>query len=83
MRSAEFFTLAIYTIRIVLSVLFPGFGQGVVLFVLCVWLIVQFFCHWYDTIFRAPSKRINGYNECFQNTDPIFLQSDSRIIPDL
>ncbi len=82
-RSTEFFMLVLYTISVILSVLFHDFGKIVVLFVLSFWLIVQFFCHWYFTIFGASDKKIKGYNECFKNTIRIFPQSSRRIIPDL
>lgn len=82
-HSAEFFMLVIYTISLAFSVLVPDFGQHFVLFVLCFWMMVQFFCHWYFTIFGASDKKIKGYNKCFQNTIHLFPLSSRRIVPDL
>ena len=53
--------------------------MGVLLF----WFIVQFFCHWYYTIFGASEKKLKGYNDCFRNTVRIIPASKTRLIPDL
>ncbi len=60
-RSAEFIMLILYTTSIVLSLVFPTWGNHVVTAVLCLWLVVQFFCHWYYTLFGATEQKIKGY----------------------
>ena len=82
-HSAEFIMLLIYTMSILSYLLFPKIGRFIVLAALVFWLIVQFFCHWYYTLFGASDMKIKGYNECFKNTIRIFPQRDNKIIPDL
>ena len=47
------------------------------------WLIVQFFCHEYFTIFGASPRKIEGYNECFKVLEKLFPVSKTRLVPDL
>ena len=47
------------------------------------WFTVQFFCHWYYTLFGATPKKLSGYNECFRSTVRLFPASDKKLIPDL
>lgn len=82
-HSAEFIMLLIYIMSILSYLLFPQIGRFIVLATLVFWLIVQFFCHWYYTLFGASDMKIKGYNECFKNTIRIFPQRDNKIIPDL
>lgn len=82
-KSIEFVTLILLTVGIVAFVLFPQVGQWVLLFELALWLVVQFFCHWYYTIFGVSEKKLKGYNECFAGTLRLFPVSDTRLIPDL
>lgn len=58
-------------------------GKWVLLAELSLWLILQFFCHEYYTIFGASPKKLKGYNQCFAHTVKLFSQSDTRLIPDL
>lgn len=81
-RSAEFVMLILYSTSIILSLVIPVWGRYFVTGILCLWLIIQFFCHWYYTLFGATEQKIKAYNECFQNTIRIFPQSDKRIVPD-
>ena len=82
-KSAEFVMLCLYGAGIILSLLFPMFGMWYLLGVLIFWFAVQFFCHWYYTIFGASEKKLKGYNECFKNTVHIIPASETRLIPDL
>lgn len=81
-HSAEFIMLLIYTAGILSYLLFPAIGCWIVLTALVFWLIVQFFCHWYYTLFGASETKIQGYNKCFKNTVHLFPQRDDKIIPD-
>lgn len=81
-HSAEFIMLLIYTSGILSYLLFPEIGHWIVLSVLIFWFIVQFFCHWYYTLFGASETKILGYNKCFKNTVHLFPQRDDKIIPD-
>ena len=83
LRSAEFVMLVIYSASVLTYLIFPSIWRFVVLGALVFWFIVQFFCHWYYTLFGASDKKIKGYNECFQNTIHLFPQRDDKIIPDL
>ena len=53
------------------------------LVVLILWLVIQFFCHWYYTIFGASEIKLKGYNECFKETVRIIPVSETRLIPDM
>ncbi|MDD4291442.1 MAG: hypothetical protein PHX51_04315 [Clostridia bacterium] len=82
-HSAEFIMLVIYSIGIVVSLFVAYVGQWILLIVLSAWFIIQFFCHWYFTIFGASKTKIEGYNKCFRNTIHIIPLNEHRIIPDL
>ncbi|MCR4902634.1 MAG: hypothetical protein K6A23_07240 [Butyrivibrio sp.] len=82
-KSAEFIMLCMYSVGAVLFYLLPSVGKWVLLIVLLLWIIVQFFCHWYFTIFGASQKKIDGYNQCFEGTVRLFPVSEKRLIPDL
>ncbi len=80
-RSAEFATLCLYSIGLVLYYLLPA-GKWILPAVLILWFIVEFFCHWYFTIFGVTEQKLKGYNDCFRNTVRIFPMSETRLIPD-
>ena len=82
-RSAEFIMLCLYSIGLLLRFLFPPIGRWALLAVLLFWLVVQFFCHWYYTVFGASERKLTGYNECFKNTVRLFPMSEKRLVPDL
>ena len=82
-KSVEFIMLVLYSIGILFYIIYKPAGQWVLLGVLIFWFVVQFFCHWYFTIFGVTENKLKGYNRCFQNTVHIFAQSDTRLIPDL
>ena len=82
-KSAEFLMLCLYSAGLVSYYLFRPVGKWILLGVLVLWFIVQFFCHWFYTIFGASGKKLRGYNDCFRNTVRIFRASEKRIVPDL
>ena len=82
-KSAEFATLCLYSVGLVLYHLPVPAGKWILLAVLTLWFIVEFFCHWYFTIFGASQRKLKGYNECFRNTVHIIPASETRLIPDL
>ncbi len=82
-KSAEFIMLCLYAAGIALSLALPAAGRWYLLGVLILWLAIQFFCHWYYTIFGASERKRKGYNECFQNTVHLIPASATRVIPDL
>lgn len=82
-KSAEFVMLCLYSIGLVSFYFIQPVGQWILLAVLMLWFIVQFFCHWYFTLFGASEKKIKGYNECFRDSVRIFPMSEKRLIPDL
>ena len=75
-KSAEFFALCLYSIGLVSYHLFQPVGKWILFAILVLWFTVQFFCHWYYTIFGASEKKIKGYNV------RIFPMSEKRLIPD-
>ena len=82
-KSAEFIMLCVYSVALVLNYCLLPAGKWVLLGVLILWFVVEFFCHWYFTIFGANEIKLKGYNDCFRNTIRIFPMSETRLIPDL
>ena len=82
-KSAEFVMLCLYSAGLVSYYLIRPIGKWVLLGVLILWLIVQFFCHWRYTIFGASEKKLAGYNDCFRGTVRLLKASEKRLIPDL
>lgn len=81
-KSAEFVMLCLYSIGLFSYYFIHSIGQWIMFGVLVLWFVVQFFCHWFYTIFGASEKKINGYNECFKGTVRIFPMSEKRLVPD-
>ena len=82
-KSAEFAMLCLYTAGLFTFYFLRPAGKWILPGVLLLWLIVQFFCHWYYTIFGASEKKIRGYNECFRGAVRLFPESETRLVPDL
>ena len=81
-KSAEFLMLCLYSLGLVLYYIAPPGGKWGLLFVLVLWFVVQFFCHWFYTIFGVSEKKLKGYNECFQGTVRLFPVSENDPLPD-
>lgn len=81
-KSAEFVVLCLFTTGVVLYHAVYPVGKWFLLFVLSCWIIVQFFCHWYFTIFGVSEKKLKGYNEGFSDTVRFIPASDTKLIPD-
>ena len=82
-RSAEFLTLCLYSAGLVAFHCLQPAGKWILFGILTLWFTVEFFCHWYFTIFGASEKKLAGYNDCFRNTVRLFPMSEKRLIPDL
>lgn len=82
-KSAEFIVLCLYSIGLVSYHFFQPVGKWILLALLLLWFVVQFFCHWYYTIFGASEKKVKGYNDCFRDAIRIFPMSEKRLVPDL
>ena len=82
-KSAEFAVLCLYSVGLILCYLLRPAGRWILLAILILWFIVQFFCHWYFTIFGASENKLRGYNDCFRSTVRLFPMSEKRIVPDL
>ena len=83
LKSIEFVALVLFTLGIGSFLLWEPIGKWVLLVELALWLVEQFFCHEYFTIFGSSSKKLKGYNECFNGTVKQFPVSETRLIPDL
>lgn len=75
--------LCLYSFGLAAFYVFPILGKWILLAVLLLWFIAQFFCYWYYTIFGASPKKRKGYNACFQDTVRLIPMSETRLIPDL
>lgn len=82
-KSIEFLALILFTLSLGSFILFEAVGKWILLAWLSLWLVEQFFCHWYFTIFGASERKLRGYNECFKGTVKLFPASEKRLIPDL
>lgn len=83
LRSVEFAVLTLFTAGIFTYLFWEPVGAWVLLAELSLWLVVQFFCHEYYTIFGAGSRKLEGYNKCFEGTVKLFPASETRLVPDL
>lgn len=83
LKSIEFAALVLFTLGIGSFLLWEPIGKWVLFVELALWLIEQFFCHEYFTMFGSSSKKLRGYNECFDGTVKLFPVSETRLIPDL
>lgn len=82
-KSPEFVMFCLHVTGIVLFITVPAAGKWWLLSVLSVWFVLQFFSHWFYTIFGASEKKLKGYNEYFRSTVHWIPASDRRLIPDL
>ena len=82
-KSAEFATLCLYSLGLLLDYLLRPAGKWILLAILVLWFAVEFFCHWVFTIFGASERKLKGYNECFRDTIRVFPMSETRLVPDL
>ncbi len=82
-KSLEFAVLVLFSIGMVLYILLEPVGKWVLLSELSLWLVVQFFCHEYFTIFGVSERKLTGYNQCFEGTVKVFPVSETRLVPDL
>ena len=83
MKSAEFAMLCLYSLGLAAFYASRPVGKWVLTGILLLWFTVQFFCHWYYTIFGASEKKLRGYNDCFRGTARLFPASETRLVPDL
>ena len=83
LKSIEFVALFLFTLGIGSFLLWEPIGKWVLLVELALWLVEQFLCHEYFTIFGSSSKKLKGYNECFEGTVKLFPVSETLLIPDL
>lgn len=65
-KSIEFVVQVLFSIGIITYLLWEPVGKWVLMVELALWLIVQFFCHEYFTIFGASAKKLDSYNRCFE-----------------
>ena len=59
-KSAEFATLCAYSAALALDFFLRPAGKWLLLGVLALWFAVEFFCHWYFTIFGASQRQLKG-----------------------
>lgn len=83
LKSAEFVTLCLYSAALVCFYRIPTAGKWILLIVLAAWFVLQFFRHWYYTVFGADRRKLRGYNDRFRNTIRLFPASETRLVPDL
>lgn len=82
-KSVEFAMLCLYSIGLITYYCLQPADKWILFTILVLWFVVQFFCHWYYTIFGASERKLKGYNECFKGTVRLIPMSETRLIPDL
>lgn len=71
-----FFTL------IILFILKDKIGRYLLSIFVFIWSAIQFFSHWYYTLFGASDKKTILYNQFFKETYHIIPSSETMVIPD-
>ena len=74
-----------WLIFLTLSILFivkDKIGKYLLSIFILLWLFIQFFSHWYFTLFGASDKKKISYNQFFKETYHIMPSSDTMVIPD-
>lgn len=82
LKSIEFVALVLFTIGVCSFIIWEHIGKWILLLELILWLVVQFFCHEYFTIFGVTPRKLKGYNECFKGTVRLFPANETRLVPD-
>lgn len=83
LKSAEFAVLCLYSAGLVAYYTLQPAGKWILTGILILWFVVEFFCHWFFTIFGASERKLQGYNDCFRDTVHLVPMSEKRVIPDL
>ena len=83
LKSAEFAVLCLYSAGLVAYYTLQPAGKWILAGILILWFVVEFFCHWFFTIFGASERKLQGYNDCFRDTVHLVPLNEKRIIPDL
>lgn len=83
LKSAEFAVLCLYSAGLVVYYTLQPAGKWILAGILILWFVVEFFCHWFFTIFGASERKLQGYNDCFRDTVHLVPMSEKRVIPDL
>lgn len=75
-----------WLIYLSLSILFivkEKIGKYLLSIFVFLWAVIQFYSHWYYTLFGASEKKIYSYNQFFIETYQIIPSSKEILIPDL
>ena len=83
LKSVEFAVLCLYSAGLVVYYTLQPAGKWILAGILILWFVVEFFCHWFFTIFGASERKLQGYNDCFRDTVHLVPMSEKRVIPDL
>ncbi len=83
LKSAEFAVLCLYSAGLVAYYTLQSAGKWILTGILILWFVVEFFCHWFFTIFGSSERKLQGYNNCFRDTVHLVPLNEKRIIPDL
>ncbi|MBE9467735.1 MAG: hypothetical protein IMY72_05350 [Bacteroidetes bacterium] len=73
----------IFLTLFILFIFKEKFGKYLLSIFILMWIIIQFNCHWYHTIFGTSVEKINSYNQYFRNTLHVISSSEKILIPDL
>ncbi|MFN2363990.1 MAG: hypothetical protein ABR596_06805 [Halarsenatibacteraceae bacterium] len=74
-----------WIIFLTLSIIFilkEKIGKYLLSVFVLLWAVIQFYSHWYYTLFGASEKTINSYNQYFKETYHIIPSSKEILIPD-
>jgi len=74
-----------WLIFLLISILFiinDRIGKYILFIFIFLWSIIQFYSHWYYTLFGTTEEKIISYNNYFKETYHIIPASETIIIPD-
>lgn len=66
----------------ILFIIKEKIGKYLLLIFVSLWALIQFYSHWYYTIFGASKEKIISYNQYFKETYHITPSSNTILIPD-
>ena len=72
----------VFLILSILFVLKEKIGKYLLSIFLLLWAAIQFYSHWYYTLFGASEEKIDSYNQYFKETYQIIPSTKEILIPD-
>lgn len=72
----------VFLICSILFIIKDKIGKYMLSVFVFLWAVIQFYSHWYYTLFGASEEKIISYNQFFKETYHIIPSSKTTLIPD-